>query len=168
MIFGSAAYVFIARSPAEDYPVPPVSLTIDDLQRVYKGPVGSKMSGSIKIHSSPEGFPLENGEGVQFMITYEESRVLVIVFFMRFDSEADAKRTANKILAYIGNFSEKYESWSYANKSKLMYAKFEYSDMISEMWSSKNWVIEVVIGKAGRVGEEILKDVKASINELPG
>ena len=164
--FGALAYgISVLFSSEEEYPVPPADMTLERLKYTFDCPGRADIMSSMELFTTPEGFFLEGGRGLQFLAQYRYPKVLVVVAFMKFDNETVARATAEKIVNYASNFTANYTKWESEMKGNRGYAKFEYPGLTWEMWYSGNWVIEVTVGESGGVGRRILSDIKGCIAE---
>jgi len=110
--FGALAYgIVIFFASGEDYPVPPADMTLERLRYTFDCPGRADIMNSMELFTTPEGFLLEGGEGLQFLAQYRYPRVLVAVAFMKFDNETAARATAEKIVNYTSSFSANYTRW---------------------------------------------------------
>ena len=165
MAFGSLAYGLILLT-GESYPVPPSDVTIQQIRYTFDCPGRVVINSAMTLTTTPEGFPLEGGEGVQFLAEYRYPRVMVIIAFMKFDSNARARQVGEQIADYAANFTANYTRWECDVGGDEGHARFEYRGLTWEMWYSGEWGIELIVGESGGVGRRIAEDMKACIAEV--
>ena len=166
MAFGSLAYG-LTLLMGESYPVPPKDVTIEQIRYTFDCPGRAIINSAMMLSTTPEGFPLEGGEGVQFLAEYRYPRVMVMIAFMKFDNSTAARRIGEKIADYAANFTANYTSWECDVGGDEGHARFEYPGLTWEMWYSGDWVIELIVGESGGIGRRIADDMKACIAQLP-
>lgn len=168
LLSGGIVGIFVLLTPKPKYPVPPREMPIYQVEEFFQIPETTYLKGVVDIQTSPEGFRIENGSGIQLLLNYKYGKTMIIVVFMRFDDDKSARSMAERILSYVSNFSQNYTKWDWARDEKHIALMFEYPGLITEMWSKKNWIVEVVVGESGDLGYELLDSVKESVSMIPG
>ncbi len=168
LLSGGIIGFLVLLTPKPKYPVPPREMPIDQVEKFFQIPETTDLKGVVNIQTTPEGFRIENGSGVQLLLKYKYGKTMIIVVFIRFDDDRSARSMAERILSYVGNFSRNYTKWDWTMDARHIALNFEYPGLITEMWSKKNWIVEVVVGESGDIGYELLDSVRESISMIPG